>query len=212
MSSLLQLDQVPNTEQYNAPDLDMYRSRVADLLGRGTKSFPGAQPVSFARNHLQELQRQDYYLCEKTDGIRCLLYLTYFAGDIPEHDQEAHFLIDRKNHYYEIRNEAFHFPIPEQGDQSFHRETLLDGELVQDNIDGRLVPRYLIFDCLAVDGRSLVERTLDKRLGQCAQNVLRPYHDLLRRYVGPKEFAQISGHEYPNTLSQIPTGARKPAV
>lgn len=38
------------------------RREVADLLGRHQLSFPGAQPVSFARKHLQELKNQEYVI------------------------------------------------------------------------------------------------------------------------------------------------------
>ncbi|KAJ4170209.1 Dcp1p-Dcp2p decapping enzyme complex alpha subunit [Fusarium falciforme] len=36
------------------------RSKVSALLERNSMSFPGAQPVSFARQHLDELTRQEY--------------------------------------------------------------------------------------------------------------------------------------------------------
>lgn len=86
----------------------------------------------------------------------------YFTRD---GDKEVHYLIDRKNDYYWVQN--LHFPM--RGDvtfRSFHTETLIDGELVLDDTDdGKKLLRYLVFDCLILDRKPLIQRTLDKRLG-----------------------------------------------
>ena len=44
------------------PLLTSLRREVAALLKRKTLSFPGAQPVSFARRHIEELKKQEYVL------------------------------------------------------------------------------------------------------------------------------------------------------
>ncbi|KAL4896263.1 mRNA capping enzyme, catalytic domain-containing protein [Aspergillus ambiguus] len=163
------------------PDLaDQFRREVAALLGRNNLNFPGAQPVSFSKRHLHELQREDYYVCEKTDGIRCLLY---FARGDPDSDmQEIHYLIDRKNDYRYVP--GLHFPLPDDDTfQSFHVDTLVDGELVNDTYeDGTQQLKYLVFDCLVLDGQSLMHRTLDKRLAYFQEKVLKPYNALYQRF------------------------------
>ena len=164
------------------PLASQFREEVAKLLGRRSTSFPGAQPVSFATRHILELEKQDYYVCEKTDGVRCLLYFTHGDGQ-----SEIHYLIDRKNDYYYVA--GLHFPI--LGDSTFrefHVNTLLDGELVYDTYEnGEQQLKYLVFDCLAVDGKNLMHRTLDKRLAYFQNEVLKPYDAMFKRFPEEKQ-------------------------
>lgn len=179
MGSSVTLDDVG--QKIPIEDMQFHRGTIADLLGRQQLSFPGAQPVSFARNHFAELQRTDYYLCEKTDGIRCLLYLTAFLGT-PEGDIEAQFLIDRKNDYYYIPRDALH--LPRQGNLAgYHTGTLLDGELVrQDSGNGQTKLVYLIFDGLCLDGQKITHRQLDIRLGKIRAFVYEPWAEFAKMY------------------------------
>jgi len=152
-----------------------FQREVADLLRRNSRSFPGAQPVSFAAKHIQELKSEDYYVCEKTDGIRYLMYLTQ------EGDRDIHYLIDRKNDYYYVP--GLHFPHHEDKSfQRFHVGTILDGELVEDRYPDRpSVIKFLVFDCLVLDNNILMHRPLDKRLAYFKSHVLEPYKAFYRQ-------------------------------
>ncbi|KAK4188694.1 mRNA capping enzyme alpha subunit-like protein [Podospora australis] len=157
------------------------RAEVARLLGRNSHGFPGAQPVSFGRRHIEELKRKDYFVCEKSDGIRYLLYLT-----VDEFGKECHYLIDRKNDYWFIHRYNLHFPL--QSDPlGFHVDTLIDGELVMDRVpgapDGRFEPKFLVFDLLVLDGKNdILSRSLDKRLAHFKDFIMKPYEKLFAEY------------------------------
>ncbi|RPA84311.1 mRNA-capping enzyme subunit alpha [Ascobolus immersus RN42] len=179
---------VPDMPGHRAPPelAGQFRREVAALLGREhNTNFPGAQPVSFGTRHIEALKKQDYYVCEKSDGIRCLLYFT--VGDRGE---EIHYLIDRKNDYYFL--EGLHFPMQNDPSfQSFHSDTIIDGELVldknpkapkKDGIPAGYELKYLVFDCLVLDKKPLMHRTLDKRLGYFREFVYKPYCALLEAY------------------------------
>ncbi|KAI4154029.1 MAG: hypothetical protein LQ340_001937 [Diploschistes diacapsis] len=161
--------------------LRILQQEVAALLSRESPRFPGAQPVSFSARHLQVLKQQDYYVCEKSDGIRCLMYLTR-----DEEGRELTYLVDRKNDYYWVQ--SLHFPLPES-EKSFHINTLIDGELVNDREpNGSIQMRYLVFDCLTLDGMQLLSRTLDKRLAYYRDKVYEPYRALYNKYPEEKQY------------------------
>lgn len=118
--------------------------------------------------------------------MRFLLYLT-----IGSHDEEVQYLIDRKNDYWFIPPNGLHFPVP-KNIEGFHVNTLIDGELVMDRIPGsqppRFQPKYLVFDCMVLDGNSLMNRTLDKRLAYFKERIFDPYQALLDEYPEEKQF------------------------
>jgi mRNA guanylyltransferase len=124
-----------------------------------------------------------FYVCEKSDGFRYLLYLT-------QDDQggEIHYLIDRSNDYWFIPQGGLHFPVPRDV-EGFHTNTLIDGELVIDKLpDGTKQPKYLVFDCMVLDGNSLMNRTLDKRLAYFKERIFDPYKQLLNQYPEERKF------------------------
>lgn len=162
---------------------------VQSILQRESNRFPGAQPVSFALNHLAELRQREYFLCEKTDGLRCLLFLSIMPADTAEGFVPLTFLIDRKNNYHNVQP-ALRIPYfnpPSDNPGAFLFDTILDGELVHDQYPNESAPRlnFYIFDCLAGDHQNLTMKTLDKRIGWFKQNVLAPYHKKLLAAANP---------------------------
>ena len=154
------------------------QEEVGHLMQRNNwNKFPGAQPVSFARSHFEELKKHDYYVCEKTDGQR---YLMYMAKGINDFDQPVsyQYLIDRKNQYYYVDNPPF--PNPDKRPEEFHIDTILDGELVEDRERSGSVIKFLVFDVLIYNGKDLRSRPLDKRLGYLKMFIIKPYTDMLK--------------------------------
>eukprot|EP00922_Rhytidocystis_sp_ex-Travisia-forbesii_P055142 GHVS01081665.1.p1 GENE.GHVS01081665.1~~GHVS01081665.1.p1 ORF type:complete len:538 (-),score=116.90 GHVS01081665.1:296-1909(-) len=164
--------------------------KVRELCGWRMTSFPGSQPVSLSKANLMELSRQPYVACEKSDGIRYLLFAA----------SKSVFLVDRKQ---DVRVLKMH--LPRRGLlHEAHQVTLLDGELVMDAVeimeevavegeeDGNKVEirkktkivkrvtnevRYLIYDAISIQRDvSLRERNLLYRLNQIAVEVIQPYN------------------------------------
>ncbi|KIM65335.1 hypothetical protein SCLCIDRAFT_1212510 [Scleroderma citrinum Foug A] len=133
------------------------KSHVASLCRLDHDRFPGSQPISFALGHLDELEKRDYWVCEKSDGVRVL----FFLQTDPSGSQGV-YLIDRHNAYHEVS--GFWFPRPDKPKESL-MDTILDGELVIDvNPESKTETlRYLAFDCLVFNGENIMSKPLDKR-------------------------------------------------
>ncbi|TCD64151.1 Dcp1p-Dcp2p decapping enzyme complex alpha subunit [Steccherinum ochraceum] len=137
--------------------------------------FPGSQPVSFATNDLDKLEKQDFWVCEKSDGVRVLLLV---QTDLRTNDQGVYF-IDRHNSYRQLS--GLFFPHHEDPRKPL-RNSIIDGELVID-VDPRTkqeTMRFLAFDCLVVDDQNVMARPLDKRYGRLQEWFYKPYSRMLR--------------------------------
>ena len=103
--------------------------------------FPGPQPVSIERRHFQILKKNEYVVCEKTDGVRHLLVSTLFG--------------DKKMSI--IFNRAFDMTVvPLNMPKSAYKGTVLDGELVGGT--------FLVYDAVTVSGTSVKDLNLHKRI------------------------------------------------
>lgn len=155
------------------------KTKVSQILHIRYNQFPGSQPVSMARDHLyKNLMDTDYLACEKSDGLRVLMFILINQDT----GEEGTFLINRENEYYVVP--GFHFPRTTRNFDSSHNGTILDGELVYSTNPntGIREMRYLIFDCLAMDMVSVMHKNLYKRLYHAQHEFHRPYMELRRAF------------------------------
>ncbi|KII88307.1 hypothetical protein PLICRDRAFT_54147 [Plicaturopsis crispa FD-325 SS-3] len=148
------------------------KHHVAQLCHLDHDRFPGSQPVSFGTKDLEKLENQDYWVCEKSDGIR-VLFLIYADADANDT-----YIIDRHNTYRAVT--GFFFPHY-QNPMKPLGNTILDGELVID-VDPRTKQetlRFLAFDCLVVDNQNVMSRPLDKRYGRLQEWFYKPFAQMI---------------------------------
>ena len=97
----------------------------------GTRGiFPGCQPVSIEYRHFDILKSQPYVVCEKTDGIRCMLLA---------------FLFENKKVCVLLNRALDMFMCPLNFKKSVYEGTILEGELYEDEI-------FMVYDALVVSG------------------------------------------------------------
>uniref|UniRef100_A0A6G1SPD1 mRNA-capping enzyme n=1 Tax=Aceria tosichella TaxID=561515 RepID=A0A6G1SPD1_9ACAR len=117
-------------------------------------SFPGAQPVSMDRENIHLLGAHKYRVSWKADGCRYMMYIQ---------DEENIFFLCRNLLLWRVNNLKF----PKIDDLHGHlTDTLIDGELVTDIFKGQKIPRYLIYDVIALNGVLVGNQNFDKRCGK----------------------------------------------
>lgn len=167
---------------------------VARLLQLSNLQFPGAQPISFTRENIQDLLNEDFLVCEKSDGLRCLMLLSEFVNE-EGGIEERIYLITRKNEVSWVQN--LHIDAGSTNHRPFHVGTLIDGELIKTN-DGKT--RFLAFDILAHERKVLLDRNLEKRLGYLDQFVCKPFAQFCTKE--PAAAAQFEFKIYMKPMSQ----------
>lgn len=191
-------------------------------------AFPGAQPTSITRNKVEEqLLRQAYLVCEKTDGERHLL-LSYH-GKV--------FLLDRALRVWTFPVQL-PLPLGHPRGVGWHHNTLLDGELVLDTAPAGLataegdgtpgesaptngtaaasagaataasdaakpakVLRYLVYDAVMINGEDISHRPLTYRLRRAITDVALPLEQLQSHVDGAETKAQLMVKDFFEVLN-----------
>ncbi|CAA3027955.1 mRNA-capping enzyme-like isoform X1 [Olea europaea subsp. europaea] len=158
-------DDIPKDQQQTL-QLFCHQSLKLSGWGRGIQQFPGSHPVSLNRDKLQLLRQRYYYATWKADGTRYMMLIT----------MDGCYLIDRHFHFRRVQ---MRFPCRQTNEGSaekVHHFTLLDGEMIIDTVpDSRKQERrYLIYDMMAINSVSIVERPFYERWKMLEKEVIEP--------------------------------------
>ena len=158
-------DEIP-TDQQDALRQFCYQTLKLGVGARGHTQFPGSHPVSLNRDNLQLLRQRYYYATWKADGTRYMMLIT----------MDGCYLIDRS---FNFRRVQMRFPCRSTNDglgEKTHHFTLLDGEMVIDTLPDsqKQERRYLIYDMMAINQVSIIERPFYERWKMLEKEVIEP--------------------------------------
>ncbi|XP_021897339.1 mRNA-capping enzyme isoform X2 [Carica papaya] len=158
-------DEIPN-DQLDALRQFCYQTLKLNVGGRGYSQFPGSHPVSLNRDNLQLLRQRYYYATWKADGTRYMMLIT----------MDGCYLIDRS---FNFRRVQMRFPCRQTSEvcgERTHHFTLLDGEMIIDTLPDsqKQERRYLIYDLMAINQVSVIERPFCERWKMLEKEVIEP--------------------------------------
>lgn len=72
---------------------DLVFKYIPSAPQRKNDTFPGSMPVNFGKKYFIHVQNNEYFVSDKTDGIRYMLLI----------DHTGCYLVDRKFDFYQIQ-------------------------------------------------------------------------------------------------------------
>eukprot|EP00826_Nyctotherus_ovalis_P035474 TRINITY_DN3050_c0_g3_i2.p1 TRINITY_DN3050_c0_g3~~TRINITY_DN3050_c0_g3_i2.p1 ORF type:complete len:516 (+),score=205.63 TRINITY_DN3050_c0_g3_i2:103-1548(+) len=135
------------------------------VVDKSSNFFPGAHPKSLCSNDIPRLCEEEHVCCEKTDGVRYLFFQT---------SDKRCYLMDRRCTIYQPRMEYLNVqPAADLKNALLSQlDVMADGELVEDEMDGRKVINYLIYDALWVSGKNCMALNYVERLSNIVPLVM----------------------------------------
>ncbi|GBN11275.1 mRNA-capping enzyme [Araneus ventricosus] len=200
------MEGVPGVTPVSDPGhISRIQQRCQNMCGWKGSGFPGSQPVSMDINNIKLLHSKPYKVSWKADGTRYMMLI--------DREDEIYF-IDRDNSVFKV--EGLRFPrrkVPEE----HIANTLLDGEMIIDKVDGKDVPRYLAYDIIKFEGQDVGQTDFDRRLLCISKEIVKPRRDAMMNgkidrmqepfSVRPKDFwdvtsaKQILGEKFRKEMS-----------
>ncbi|NXP56573.1 MCE1 enzyme, partial [Heliornis fulica] len=156
------------TQVTTQPKLGGIQQKCQQFCGWEGSGFPGAQPVSMDKQNIKFLEQKPYKVSWKADGTR---YMMLIDG------KNEVYMIDRDNSIFHVANLEFPF----RKDLRTHlTNTLLDGEMIIDKVNGQVVPRYLIYDIIKFNGQPVGDCDFNVRLACIEKEIIFPRHEKVK--------------------------------
>ncbi|XP_004696307.1 mRNA-capping enzyme isoform X2 [Echinops telfairi] len=156
------------TQVTTQPKLGEVQQKCHQFCAWEGSGFPGAQPVSMDKQNIKLLEQKPYKVSWKADGTR---YMMLIDGT------NEVFMIDRDNSVFHVSNLEFPF----RKDLRIHlSNTLLDGEMIIDKVNGQAVPRYLIYDIIKFNAQPVGDCDFNTRLQCIEREIINPRHEKMK--------------------------------
>ncbi|XP_058468211.1 mRNA-capping enzyme [Malaya genurostris] len=158
------------THVHDQPRLGQLQELAQNMCGWKSSGFPGSQPVSMDNNNLNLLHSKPYKVSWKADGTRYMMLIVK--------EKEIYFL-DRDNSCFAVDGITF----PHYTDLHKHlTNTLLDGEMVMDLVDGVKKPRYLVYDIIRYEDDDIGKKSFyPDRLSYIERRIIAPRTEAMKR-------------------------------
>ncbi|XP_018568622.1 mRNA-capping enzyme [Anoplophora glabripennis] len=193
------------------PKAYQLQKKVQTMCEWKRKGFPGCQPVSMDVKNIAFLSQKPYRVSWKADGMR---YMMLIDGE-----DEVYFF-DRDHNIFKVDGVRF---VHRKDIRRHLKDTLLDGEMVIDKVNGEDIPRYLAYDIVKFEGLDVGKMPFHPNRLHCLENeIIKPRYaamekGLINKTLEPfsvrkKDFwditqaASLLGEKFAKTLSHEPDG------
>lgn len=155
--------------------------------------FLGSMPINLFRSSLANVLQSDYFLTEKTDGVRYLLYI------LPHPQKPSKQIAIFMNRSKEL----FQYNQSELLGSCFPVNTIIDGEIVYNHYHKKSV--FLIFDILSYDSNSFIHHNFQQRYQFIKDKLIDSFHKNMKQSLATLPTPSVPPTNANNTSSTAAT-------
>ena len=151
------------------PLLNVIRQKYRQLCGWTRRGFPGSHSVPMHLGNYQMISQSPYMVTWKSVGKRYMMLIE---------DKDKVYMLDHGDNLFTID----HIQFPCDVEYTRHlKNTLVDGELVIDTVDGADKPRYLINDIITYNGQNVSAKPFRYRLRLISEWIVNVRNKAIRK-------------------------------